>query len=312
MFIKTSSKNQIINNINQSAGNPIGGSSETIRKLSEKDIDWLAGVLDGDGNFDIINIKNCTTPNGSIITTRRALKQIRITQHPRDGRILYRVKEILGGSIKPKGKKYLIWTISTKSQMIYCLNLINGKIRLKVPGFKEACLLTNITYIQANYKIERNSGYLSGLTDTDGSIVLNYPSNRIELNLEFNDNEYSSAIDFSEVIPGAKLCTLKLIKRNQTQEKIFYSIRFSYNTVENMRPLYEYFLLNRLYSDFKFYRAMQIKRFLELRAYHNHPKDSPEFLLYYNFIKNFVTHLNEHKAPPVYLKTNMETIKPIK
>jgi len=57
--------------------------------------------------------------------------------------------------------------------MIYCLNLINGKIRFKVPGFKEACLLTNITYIQANYKIERNSGYLSGLTDTDGSIVLN-------------------------------------------------------------------------------------------------------------------------------------------
>jgi hypothetical protein len=52
-----------------------------------------------------------------------------------------------------------------------CLNLINGHIRLKVPGFKEACLLYGINYIEANYIIEENSAYLAGLVDTDGSVV---------------------------------------------------------------------------------------------------------------------------------------------
>lgn len=49
MVIKTSCENQFMGIINQSAGN-LTGSSETIRKLSEQDLDWLAGVIDVDGN----------------------------------------------------------------------------------------------------------------------------------------------------------------------------------------------------------------------------------------------------------------------
>jgi hypothetical protein len=62
----------------------------------------LAGVIDGDGNFDIQNLKNA---KGQI---KRTLKQIRITGHPRDARVLYRVKDLLGGTIRNKNKKYLI------------------------------------------------------------------------------------------------------------------------------------------------------------------------------------------------------------
>lgn len=96
MHINTNSKNQIIQHKVQSAGNQ-EGSSETIRKLSEQDKDWLAGILDGDGNFDI-----------RLIAGKKTLRAIRITQHPRDARVLYRVKELLGGSIRVKGKKYLL------------------------------------------------------------------------------------------------------------------------------------------------------------------------------------------------------------
>jgi hypothetical protein len=43
----------------QSAGNP-KGSSETIRQLSNKHSHWfgpwLAGVIDGDGNFELRNV----------------------------------------------------------------------------------------------------------------------------------------------------------------------------------------------------------------------------------------------------------------
>lgn len=295
MIIKTSCENQLMGIVSQSAGN-LTGSSETIRKLSEQDIDWLAGVLDGDGNFDIRNISSVTG------VKKRTLKQIRITMHPRDSRVLHNVKGLLGGSIKVKGKKYLLWTIGTKEAMSNCINLINGRIRLKVPGFKESCELYGIEFIKAPNIIEKNSAYLAGLVDTDGSIAFNYQKNSIVLTLEFQDNEYSSVLDFSEVIPGITPDRISLVKRNKTADKNFYSIRYTYQKVFNMMPVYEYFKLNRLYSDFKFYRAMKIKRFVELRKLKTFNKDSVEYKLYMNFLKDYVTHLNEHKPLPLYLK----------
>jgi hypothetical protein len=185
--------------------------------------------------------------------------------------------------------------------MLNCINAINGRIRLKIPGYKESCELLGVPFIEANYTIEENSAYLAGLTDTDGSVVINFPGNRIELNLEFQQNEYSKKLDLSKVIPGAKPNILSLIKRNQTQDKIFYSLRISYSSVSHMLPIYNYFLINRLYSHFKFYRVMQIKRFLELRVFHKHPTSSPEFQLFLQFVTEYVTHLNEHKPLPSYI-----------
>jgi len=185
--------------------------------------------------------------------------------------------------------------------MINCLNIINGQIRLKVAGFKESCEYFKIAYIEANPKLDRNTAYLAGLTDTDGSIVFNFQKHSIVLTLEFQENIYSSALDLSEVIPGAIPDRITLNKRNQTRDKIFYSIRFIYQSPQDMIHLYEYFKLNRLYSDYKYYRAMQIKRYLELRFLKNSPKNSPEFKLYENFLINFVTHLNENKPLPKFL-----------
>lgn len=289
MLINTNSKNSKY--LAQPAGNLISGSSETIRKLSDKQRDWLAGVFDGDGNFDIQNV-----------LSKRVLKQIRITQHPRDGRILTQVKTLLGGRIRLKGKKYLLWTISTKELMCNCLNILNGSIRIKVKGFKEACELYNINYIRASYDILPNSAYLAGLIDTDGTVVMNFHSNRIEVHLEFQKNEYSTALNFNNVIPDVDPLTYTLIKRNQNRLKEFTSIRFSFNRVKDMLPLYKYFAQNRLYSDFKYYRVMQIKRFLELRSFKFFPLHSVEYKIYFKFLKHFYTHLNEHKPLPLYLK----------
>ena len=58
------SKNRILKN--QSAGNSNGGTSETLREKSlkqqqipryieESKLDYIAGVIDGDGNFDVRN-----------------------------------------------------------------------------------------------------------------------------------------------------------------------------------------------------------------------------------------------------------------
>lgn len=73
----------------QSAAWPKRLSSETTRQLSGHNLPkwfgpWLAGVIDGDGNFDIRNINNKPT-----------LKAIRIKLHIRDINILNIIKKIL-------------------------------------------------------------------------------------------------------------------------------------------------------------------------------------------------------------------------
>jgi len=90
--------------------------------------------------------------------------------------------------------------VSTKENMTYILNNINGLIRLKVPSFKEACTLYNIDYIEADYNIGKYDPYFAGLVDSSGSIIFNYAGNRIECNLEFKYNEYTSKLNFDDTI----------------------------------------------------------------------------------------------------------------
>jgi hypothetical protein len=161
--------------------------------------------------------------------------------------------------------------------MKYILEHINGLIRLKVPGFKEACCLYNIDYIEADYNIKLYDPYYAGLIDTDGSIVFNYAGNRIECNLEFEYNEYSSKLNFDNTILNSKPSILKR-KRSPS------SIAFKFQNVNSMLFIYDYFMHNRLYSDMKFYRVSKIKPFIEVRKYKTSPKGSIEHKIYSDFM----------------------------
>lgn len=273
----------------QSAGN-WKGSSETIRQLSNVNIDdskfyhWLAGIIDGDGNFDIRKnpSKNCV------------LKGIRIKLHNRDIRILKRIQDYLhcGRIRSDKNKPYSIYIVSTKEEMNLIINKINGLIRIKVPAFKKACSYLNIDYIEPNYNIEALDSYFSGLIDTDGSIVFNYSANRIECNLELKYNDYTKKLNLEKVIPNCKPSILLRNKSNQHVGKLFKSIAFKYQTVNSMVHVYEYFMKNRLYCDIKFYRVSKIKPFLEIRKYNNEPLGSPEFKIYSYFLLDWIKYQN--------------------
>jgi len=262
--------------------------SETIRqlpsnkKLDKKFIHWFAGIIDGNGNFDIRNI------NG-----KKVLKAIRIKLHDRDLRILNHIKNSLNmGKIKVSGS-HALYIITTKIEMQYILTILNGLIRLKFDKFKLACGLYNITILEPDYNIEKNDSYLSGLIDTDGSIVFNYTGNRIELSLEFKFNEYSKKLCLDNVIPNAKPTVMKKIKSSSAgTSKIYNSINFKYQNVSHMLPLYDYAIKNRLYSDFKFYRVSQIPKFLEIRHFQKFPFESLEFKRYSTFLLNWIQHRN--------------------
>ena len=256
-----SSSNKKLPNI-QSAEN-CKGFSETARQLPEKEDskfwNWFAGIIDGDGNFDIRivkvegkNEKSLSSSNKPLslpTTNKKVLKQIRIKLHNRDIRILRRIQDYLHiGKIRAdKNKPYSIYTVSNKEDMTYLVKNLNGLIRLKVPSFKEACNLYNIDYIEPNYNIELYDSYFAGLVDTDGSIVFNYAGNRIECNLEFQYNEFTCKLNFDNTIlnckPAISIRKKSSIKGNS---KNYSSISFKFQNVNSMLFIYDYFMHNRL------------------------------------------------------------------
>ena len=161
-----------------------------------------------------------------------------------------------------KNKPYSIYIVSTKETMMYIVNNLNGLIRLKVPGFKEACNLYNINYTEANYNIALYDPYFAGLVDTDGSIVFNYAGNRIECNLEFQYNEYISKLNFDNTILNSKPSILK--RERSSGPKNYTSIAFKFQNVSNMIFIYDYFMHNRLYCNI-FY-GLRLAKTFSLRA----------------------------------------------
>jgi len=273
------------------------GFSETARQLPDiedyKFWNWFAGVIDGDGNFDIRRDPS---------SKKKVLKQIRIKLHNRDVRILSRIQDYLhiGRIRSDKNKPYSIYIVSTRENMIYLVKHLNGLIRLKVPVFKEACLLYNIDYKEANYNIELYDPYFSGLVDTDGSIVFNYAGNRIECNLEFQYNQYTSKLNFDSTILNSKpYIVIRKKSSVLAGPKDFTSIAFKFQNVNNMLFIYDYFMNNRLYSDMKFYRVTKIKGFIDIRKYKNSPIFSLEHKIYSNFVLNWIKYDNPlwYKVP---------------
>lgn len=305
VFSENNNKIEFLHSGTQSAGNQMGllkskdkslpeGSSETIRQLSYNKFDeWLAGIMDGDGNFDL------RTLNG-----KEKLKVIRIKLHVRDVRILNRILNKLHfGRLRfDKNNKHVMYVVSTKEDMTTFCKLINGSIRLKAESFIRACKALDLEYKEANYLLEENTPYFAGLVDTDGSIFYNYSSNRIECNLEFKLTKYSEKIDFSKVVPNISPYIIKRTHKNKSLGKIYYSIAFKYHNAGDMIWIYEYFMKNRLYSDFKFYRVSKIKEFITIRDYKKAEKNSIEYDIYCSFMLDFIQYKNPTWTRLTYIK----------
>ena len=267
----------------------VDNNSNLILKENSDFYKWFAGIIDGDGNFDVRKDSN----------NKHILKAIRIKLHNRDVRILTRIQNYLhlGRIRSDKNKPYSIYIVSTYKDMKYLIEQLNGLIRLKIPGFKKACDYFKVEHIEPDYNISSFDPYFSGLIDTDGSIVFNFNSNRIECNLEFQYNDYTKKLNFENTIPYYKPYILLRKQKNKRNQREYKSIAFKYQTVKGMLYLYDFFMKNRLYSDFKFYRVTKIKEFITIRDYKNEPRNSSEFKIYSDFLMDWIQYRN-----PLWLK----------
>ena len=269
------------------------GFSETTRQLPDiedyKFWDWFTGIIDGEGNFNI---------RLDPVSNKKVLKQINVKLHNKDIRVLTRIQNYLHiGRIRAnKNKPYSMYIASIKESVIYILKNINDRIRLKVSSLKEACVLHNIGYVEADYNIDLYNPYFAGLVDTSGSIVFNYAGNKIECNLEFKYDEYTTRLNFDYTMLESKP-RIKREKYSKSNIKKFTSIYFKFQNVNNMLFIYDYFMRNRLYCDMKFFRITKIKSFLEIRKYKTSP--SVEHKIYCNFLIDWFKYDNPlwHKVP---------------
>lgn len=223
---------------------------------------------------------------------------MRIKIHVRDVRILKRIQNTLHvGRIRTvRQTPYMLYIASSKEHMARILTCVNGYIRIKVPNFKKACACLNIE-VQPAFPLKPYDSYLAGLIDSDGSVVLNFQQNCITVAVEVNLSPYVENLNFNPVIPYANPHIL--IRTTASGKK---SIRFSYQTVQSMVPVYDYFTRVRLYSDFKFYRITRIPRFLTLRRYKLSAYGSVEYRAYSEFCLNFIMYQNPQWTKVPFVK----------
>jgi ubiquinol-cytochrome c reductase cytochrome b subunit len=125
---------------------------------NEKWNSWLAGLIDGDGYFNV-NTK---------------LPQFNLTMHFADEHCLNQIKQKIGGKVKPvAGKKAARLILSSKPDLTALAKRINGHLRnqIRIDQFKILCEKLQIAFKPAP-PFSWKFAYAAGLFDSDGTVVL--------------------------------------------------------------------------------------------------------------------------------------------
>jgi len=188
------SKVKILLNINNSqvtkAFNSLVGTSEAIRLLNInarhyskgnincqlKFIEWLAGLIDGDGKF---------------LLTKKGYASLEITMDIRDEHALQIIKNVYGGSIKLRsGSKSLRYRLHHKSGIIQIINDVNGQIRNsnRLVQLNKICLKYDLNLIFPE-KLNFYNGWLSGFFDADGTVTINKTNTQLSISASQKTSE---------------------------------------------------------------------------------------------------------------------------
>nr|YP_010160551.1 hypothetical protein K4Y30_mgp17 [Gymnopilus junonius]QRH17737.1 hypothetical protein [Gymnopilus junonius] len=127
---------------------------------------WLAGLIDGDGCFQL---------------SKKGYASLEIVAHIRDKNTLYQIKQKFGGSIKLRaGLNHLRYRMHHKQGMLNLIKAVNGEIRnpIRLLQLNKICEKYNITIIQP-CPLTFDNAWLSGFFDSDGSIYLNLLSSQM-------------------------------------------------------------------------------------------------------------------------------------
>lgn len=239
-----SADNQIL--INRKCLSSLVGISETTRTHNNNysDFDhWLAGLIDGDGYFNIVE--------GKYVGCE-------ITVESKDIKLLQVIKDTLGGSIKPRGgANALRWRTYNRNIMIDLVTRVNGLVRnsKRLVQLHKVCQVLDIP-VRPIVTLDSTSSWFAGMFDADGTI--NYykqfnPSLRLQLTISVTGKYLPDIQPFQDVFGGA-------IYYDSAQNGYY---KWSINSREMHLKLQNYFSTALSYS-IKSKRIPLISKFYEL------------------------------------------------
>jgi hypothetical protein len=135
-------------------------------ELNSKYNEWLAGIIDGAGCFQL---------------TKKGYACLDIIIDIKDKNCLFQIKNKFGGSIKIKqGYNLLRYRLHHKQGLINLLNNVNGLIQNpnRLLQMSKLCGKYNIILLETK-NLTYNNGWLAGFIDVEGSIDLNEKSVQI-------------------------------------------------------------------------------------------------------------------------------------
>lgn len=141
----------------------------------ESFFEWLAGVIDGDGYFNL---------------SKGGTARLQITMDIRDKKAIYEIKHKLGGSIRTMANaNALRYQLSHKKGLVFLINNVNGLIRnpTRLLQMNKLCLKYGIKLLYPK-SLTYNNGWLSGFIDSDGSIYMNEQSGQIFISISQKNN----------------------------------------------------------------------------------------------------------------------------
>nr|YP_004072427.1 hypothetical protein HPOM_18 [Ogataea polymorpha]ADT63573.1 hypothetical protein HPOM_18 [Ogataea polymorpha] len=220
---------------------------------------WLAGIIDGDGCFNL---------------SKQGYASLEITMDIRDKEVLYLMKHKLGGSIKHRsGAKALRYRLHHKAGILDVINRINGLMRNSKRLVQLNKILTKYgILLKMPSDLKYNSGWLAGTIDSDGSIYYNDKSDQMFISMSQKDKYL---LDNIQKVYGGKV-----YKNDNKTSNFKYSI---YRKKDMLHLMDNYFSKYPLHSAKK-HRLNLMKDFYLLKSknYKSNPEKYDQFMTLIN------------------------------
>lgn len=206
--------------------------------------EWLAGLIDGDGCFQL---------------SKKGYASVEIVMELRDKHCLYQIKQKFGGSVKLRaGCNHLRYRLHHKLGLLNLINSVNGLIRnpTRIIQLSKICLKYNIE-LKETLPLVYSSGWFAGFFDSDGSIYMNDKSGQLFITVS-QKNKF--ILDDLVRLYGGQIYVMAKLGA-------FKWTCFRKAEIIELKNLY--FKFNPSRSQ-KFIRINLIDKFYELRILHAH------------------------------------------
>ena len=213
-------------------------------KNNNKFEQWLAGLIDGDGCFQL---------------SKKGYASLEIVMELRDKRCLYEIKQKYGGSVKLRaGNNHLRYRLHHKTGLLNLINAVNGLIRnpVRIIQLAKICLKYNID-LKDLQPLTYYNGWFSGFFDSDGSIYMNDLSGQLFVTVS-QKNRF--LLDDLLKLYGGKIYILA------KQGAFKWTC---YRKDEIVSLVNNYFKVNPSRTE-KLIRLNMVEKFYELRVLHAH------------------------------------------